>query len=254
MRIAYFERISYKCAVTESNPLKKQTMKTLFKTLGVLIYAGLALTLPASAVLVDYSVDGVAAQQFASPVTPPADAPWGVSGYPGDTVALESYKGTFDLTVGTTTQKLNSLLWSVNYTYGGTATDPNVWNDVSFTLSAGRTLHIGDGTALLDQSGSLTAGWDNDYLGLSEGSTVTLFTQGYQIDITPLAVPASGASNFDGNNPWEQPAQDIYARFVVTEAPGGLVAAPEPGSILALAGLALISCGSPVVSRLRSKK
>ena len=222
-----------------------KTLTILFKKAlhSALILAGFAFALPAYAEVIPYTVDEVAAQQFAGPVTPPADAPWGVTGYPGDTVALQAYTGTFDLTVGTSIQKINSLLWSVNYTYGGTATDANAWSDVAFDLSAVRAI----------QTGSLTSSWDNDYLGLSSGSTVTLLTQGYQIAITALAIPVAGATSFDGSNPWDQPAQDVFAQFVVTEAPGSLVAAPEPSSVLALAGLALISCGSPLVSRLRSK-
>ena len=230
-------------------------MKTVFKkALGFLVIAGLALASPTYAVLVTYTVDGVAAQQFASPTTPPADAAWGVNGYPGDTVELQSYTGTFDLTVGTTIQKINSLLWTVNYTYGGTATDANAWSDVPFTLSAIREIQIGEATATLSQTGSLNAQWDNDYLGFSLGSTVTLYTQGYRIDITPLAVDSTGATNFDGSNPWVQPSQDVYAQFVVTEDSGSIAAAPEPGSIAALVGLILVSCGSPMVSRLRTQK
>ena len=230
-------------------------MKTILKkTLSsVLAIAGFAFASPSYAIVVPYTVDGVASQQFASPVTPPADAPWGVSGYPGDTVGLQSYTGTLNLAIGTTIQKINSLLWTVDYTYGGTATDPNAWSDVQFNLSATRDIHIGAGTATLSQSGLLSASWDNDYLGVAAGSTVSVYNQGYRIDITPLAVESSGATNFDGSNPWVQPAQDMYAQFVVTAA-DSVVAAPEPGSIAALVGLLLFTCGSPMVSRLSSKK
>ena len=71
---------------------------TLKKSLSwFLAVAGLALALPVHATLVSYTVDAVAPQQFAGTVTPPADAPWGVNGYPGDTVALQSYTGIFQL-------------------------------------------------------------------------------------------------------------------------------------------------------------
>ena len=231
-------------------------MKNFIKNIlsGALAIVGLTLALPAQAVLTSYTVDGVAPIQLTAPTTPPADAPWGVNGYPGDTVALQSYTGTFDLTVGTSIQKINSLLWTVDYTYGGTATDANAWSDVSFNLSADRNITIGGQTATLSQTGSLTAAWDNDYLGLAAGSTISLFAQGYQVDITPIAVPITGATSFDGSNPWAQPSQDVYAQFVVSAIPGDLVNAPEPGSIAALAGLVLISCGSPMASRLRAKK
>jgi len=230
-------------------------MKSISKTAlsFVLALAGSTLATPAYAIVVPYTVDGVAPQQFTAPTTPPANAPWGVNGYPGDTVALQSYTGTLDLSLGTSVQKINSLLWTVNYTYGGTATDPNAWSDIQFNLNASREIHIGADTALLSQAGSLSASWDNDYLGLSSGSTVSLFDQGYRIDITPLEIPSSGATSFDGDNPWVQPSQDIFAQFVVTQVPDNMVAAPEPGSIMALLGLALISCGSPILSRLRSK-
>ncbi|MEI8234943.1 MAG: hypothetical protein WCH57_09690 [Verrucomicrobiota bacterium] len=230
-------------------------MKTIFqKTLNsVLALAGLVFASSADATVISYTVDGVAPQQLASSVTPPADAPWGVNGYPGDTVALQSYTGTFDLTVGTTVQKINSLLWTVNYTYGGTATDPNAWSDVLSNINATRQIQIGTSTATLSQLGTLDAAWDNDYLGFSGGSTATLSYQGYQIDITPLAVESAGATNFDGDNPWAQPSQDIYAQFVVSAAPS-MANAPEPGSIAALLGLVALSGGSSVASRLRFKK
>jgi hypothetical protein len=62
----------------------------------------MASVLTASAVMtVTYTVDGVAPQQFAGLVTPPADAPWGPNGYPGDTVELQAYTGSLDLTPGT---------------------------------------------------------------------------------------------------------------------------------------------------------
>jgi len=230
-------------------------MKNVIKNTlsGLLLVAGFAFALPAQAVLVSYTVDGVAAQQFTAPTPAPADAPWGANGYPGDTVALQSYTGTFDLTLGTSIQKINSLAWIVNYTYGGTATDPNAWSDVSFDFNALRTISIGEGTATLGQAGSLTAAWDNDYLGLNDGAMVSLYDQGYRIDITPLAVPTTGASSFDGNNPWTQPSQDVYAQFTVTADPG-MTSAPEPGSIAALVGLVAFTCGSSTVSRLRSRK
>ena len=230
-------------------------MNTIFKKTWscMLALAGLAFAASAHATLVSYTVDGVAAQQYAGSVTPPADAPWGVNGYPGDTVALQSYTGSFDLTLGTSVQKINSLLWTVNYTYGGTATDPNAWSDVLSSIDATRLIHIGTETATISQFGTLDAAWDNDYLGFSSGSTATLFYQGYQIDITPLAVESAGATNFDGDNPWVQPSQDIYAQFVVSAAPS-TASAPEPGSIAALLGLVALSGGSSVVSRLRSKK
>ncbi|MEI6561721.1 MAG: hypothetical protein WCO68_06520 [Verrucomicrobiota bacterium] len=236
--------------------MKTALTKALASTLAL---AALILASPAQATLVAYTVDAVAPLQLASPIAAPADAPWGANGYPGDTLSLQSYSGGFDLTVGTSIQKINALDWTVNYTYGGTATDPNAWSDVQSAFTLSRQIQIGEGTAILTQTGLLTAGWDNDYLHLNAGSTATLYTQGYRIDITTLATPYGGAGSdggattFDGGNPWTQPSQDLYAQFVVTQD-SGMAAAPEPGSIAALMGLAALSLGSSAVSRMRSKK
>lgn len=219
----------------------------------VLVIASFVWASSSRASLVSYTVDAVAPLQLTAATPAPADAPWGSSGYPGDTVELQSYTGTFDLTLGTSTQKINSLLWLVNYTYGGTATDPNAWSDVSFDLNVARQIHIGTETATLSQTGLLNASWDNDYLGFASGQTVSLDYQGYHIAVTSLELPSTGASNFDGDAPWTQSAQDMYARFVITTS-SDMTSAPEPGSIAALIGLAGFSCSSSIASRLRSKK
>lgn len=225
---------------------------------GILAISGLTLALPAMAVVIPYTVSSVAPQQYASPVIPPADAPWGTDGYPGDTIELQSYSGTFDLSVGTSIQKINTLLWIVNYTYGGTATDPNAWSDVASAISLSRQIQLGTETATLTQTGLLNATWANDYLNLDAGSTITLHVGNYQVDITPLAASYGGegsdggATTFDGGNPWAQPAQDLYAQFVVTES-SVVVATPEPRGIAMLIGLAAISCGGSAVSRFRKK-
>jgi hypothetical protein len=191
----------------------------------------MASLLTASATLVNYSVGGWS-QQFPGPVTPPANAPWGPSGYPGDTVALQTYTGSLDLTPGTYVQKINTLLWTIDYTYAGTATDPDAWSDLLFTPTADRSMTIdGVGPAALSQAGSLNVTWENDFLGLSAGSTVSFMVQGYQVDVTPLALAEVGGS-FDGNNPWVQPDRDVMAQFVVTQV-------PEPTTMIAGALLLL---------------
>jgi len=227
-------------------------MKTALKKTfaGVLALAGFALALPAHAVVVSYTVDAVAPLQLAAADAPPADAVLGPNGYPGDTISLQAYTGTFDLTVGTSIQKINTLDWTVNNTWEGT--DANHW-DVPSTFTLSRQIQIGAGTAILTQTGLLTATWETDYLHLDTGSTATLYTQGYRIDITSLATPDGGSPNLSGDSPWIQPTQDIYAQFTVTEA-SGIAAAPEPGSIAALMGLATLSLGSSAISRVRSKK
>jgi len=218
--------------------------------------AGFAFALPAHAVVVPYTVDAVAPLQLAAPIAAPADSTWGANGYPGDTISIKAYTGAFDLTVGTSVQKINTLDWTVNYTWEGT--EANHW-DVPSTFTLSRQIQIGTGTAILTQTGLLTATWENDYLNLGTGSTATLYTQGYRIDITALGTPYGGAGSdggaiiVDNNNPWVQPAQDIYAQFVVTQD-SGIAAAPEPGGIAALMGLAALSLGSSAVSRIRSQK
>lgn len=94
------------------------------------------------AALVDYTVSGWGPTSYPAPTTPPANAPWGTDGYPVDTLELQTYTGSLDLTPGTYTQKINTLLWSIDYTYGGTATDPNVWSDLSFNVNALRNISL----------------------------------------------------------------------------------------------------------------
>lgn len=217
-------------------------MKTVIgKTVGIAIaLVGLLLGSPAYADSISYTVGGWSGQ-FPGSVTPPAGATWGPTGYPGDTVALEGYTGTLDLTPGTYVQKINTLLWTINYTYAGTETDPDAWSDLSFDLTLARSIQfggLGGPSAQLTQPGLLNVTWDNDFLSVSPGSMVSLLIPGYQIDITPLGLEVGG-SNFEGSNPWVQPNQDIMARFVVTSVP-----VPDAGSTLTLLGLALIGlCG-----------
>jgi len=210
-------------------------MKTVIgKTVGIAIaLVGLLLGSPAHADSISYTVGGWSGQ-FPGSVTPPANAPWGPNGYPGDTVALEGYTGTLDLTPGIYVQKINTLLWTINYTYGGTATDPDAWSNLSFAFDLACDITIGGAPTTLTQGGSLNATWDNDFLSVSPGSMISLLIPGYQIDITPLGLEVGGA-NFEGSNPWVQPNQDIMARFVVTSVP-----VPDAGSTLTLLGLALI--------------
>jgi hypothetical protein len=223
-------------------------MKAVFtKSLGVaLAIAGLAVALPAYANIITYNVGGWT-KQFPAPTAPPANAPWGADGYPGDTVTLQTYTGTLDLTAGTYVQKINTLLWTINYTYGGTATDPDPWSDVFFSPSATRSLTFdGVGPQDLSQGGTLRCTWDNDFLGLSAGSTISFIVQGYQVDITPLALAEVGGSDFSGGNPWVQPSQDVMAQFVVT-------AVPEPTTMIAGA-LLLLPFGASTLRMLRKRQ
>jgi hypothetical protein len=216
----------------------------------------LALMGTAQAVTVGYTVTGVAPEYYPGPYTPPDGAPHLVDGlgYPGDSVGLASYAGTLDLTPGIYTQQINTLLWTVSYTYAGT--DDDWTNDATVDWvqplivvdQLDRYITFDGGTpTLIGQTGSLAINWDNDYLSLLSGSTVSVVVGGYQVDITPLAVAETGASNFDGfpgGTPWVQPSQDVMARFEVTPV-------PEPISMVMLGGL---GAGMAAVRKLRRRK
>jgi hypothetical protein len=197
--------------------------------------------LPARAVPVSYTVDGVGPTSYPNPDLTPTDADvWGADGYPGDTVELQSYTGSFDLVPGTSIQQISTLLWSIDYTYGGT-TEAN-WTDPSFSIDASRNITIGGASGTLDQTGSLLTTWYNDYLSFAAGPTTTLAVGGYTVDITPLALPEAAGSNFSGDNPWPQPSRTMYAQFDVYET--AAVAAPLPAAapllLTALGGLGLM--------------
>jgi hypothetical protein len=204
---------------------------------GIVAAIAVCLALAGPAAAVSYTVSGWGPQQFPASTPPAPRSPWGPNGYPGDTVELQTYTGTLDLTPGTSTQKINTLLWTIDYTYGGTATNPGTWSDLLFIFNVDRNMTIdGVGPETLSQTGSLLCTWENDVLGFSGGSTVTFFVQGYRVDVTPLGLDYVGGSNFDGSNPWVQPSRNVMAQFDVTEAP-----IPEPvtmaGLMMGIGGL-----------------
>jgi len=211
-------------------------LKTVIgKTVGIAIaLVGLLLGSPAYADSISYTVGGWSGQ-FPGSVTPPAGATWGTDGYPGDTVELQTYTGTLTLASGTYYQKINTLLWTIDYTYGGTSVP---WGNMDFTFDALRNMSFNGGpSGAIEQSGQLVSGWENDSLGFSDGSTVSFVVSGYRIDITPLGLAQVDGANFSGDNPWTQPNRDVLAKFEVT-------AVPDAGSTLTLLGLALIGlCG-----------
>jgi hypothetical protein len=224
----------------------------------------LAVALPVRAVLVSYTVDGWGAQNFpgtaadtpapAPPNVPAGDYPsgnyWGPDGYPGDQVAVQSYTGTLNLTPGTTIQQINVLNWTGYYTYAGDGnpSDPNEgWQQLYFNFGTPRSLTIDGQTAPLSQGGLLQCLWDNDYLSVSDGSTVSLYVDGYRVDVTPLGLPAAGAG-WSGSIPdgVPQPDRNIMAQFVVT-------AVPEPTTGLAGA-LLLLPFGASTLRILRRNR
>jgi len=202
-------------------------------TLAAILLAGvLAAAVPVAAATVEYSVGGWGPRQFPAPTIPPADAPWGPNGYPGDAVELQPYTGTLDLTPGTYVQKINTLLWAIDYTYGGTETDPNAWSDVQFAISAPRSMSVGAAEGALDQGASLNCTWENDYLSFATGAVtefvVTVSGLSYAVHVTPVAtgslggvfpppsrVPTPAPQEITCAFPCAQPAQDVMAQFVV---------------------------------------
>jgi hypothetical protein len=221
-------------------------MKT--KTLGIVLVlmAGFGLVGTDAAASVSYTVDGLGPTSFPGTVTPPLTASHILDGlgYPGDTVELQAYTGSLDLTPGTSIQKINTLLWNVAYTYAGSGDPLNPdagWQQLSFNLTAARNMTIdGVGPQSISQSGLLQVNWDNDYLSLSAGPTISFIVQGYEVDVTPLAVPEYGASSFSGDPPWSQPNVDIMARFDITQA-----SVPEPTTFIiwSLLGAIAITVG-----------
>ncbi len=215
-------------------------MKKILMVMAVL--ALLSLSGIAGAVTINYTVDGWGPTQYPGPLTPPADSKWGPNGYPGDTLELQTYTGTLDLTPGSQVLKINTLQWTIDYTYGGS---PEPWPDMFFGIDAPRDIAIGTGTGSLGQTGLLRSNWENDYLTFYNGATTTVFVQGYKIDITPLGFAETGGSDFSGGNPWAQPSINVMARFDVSEAQ-----VPEPMSIM----LGIMGLGSVAgFRRLRRK-
>jgi hypothetical protein len=185
-------------------------------------------------------VSGWGPTQFPGPNTPPEGAPWGVDGYPGDTVELVTYTGTLDLTPGTYNLKINTLLWTIDYTWAD-GNNPNAgeseWENLYFNFDAIRSISFNGGPAgSLGQTGLLESTWYNDYLALNEGATCSFTVQGYRIDVTPLGLSRTGGS-FSGGNPWIQPQRDIMARFDIVPEPPSVALVPNtlnavPGSMV----------------------
>jgi hypothetical protein len=218
-------------------------MRSVLWSLGLaaLVTAALALAGPADAISIAYSIGGTGPMHFPGPIPPPPNAPWGPDGYPGDTVELKPYQGALELVTGSCIQKINTLSWIVDYTYGGTADDPDDWHDLAFDVDGDRSVLLGTEDGALHQTGLLEATWAIDYLSLLEGSTTSFVVQGYTIDVTPLGLPSVGAEFPPGGNPWLQPDRDVYARFDIApaaavETPGfDRVAGTDPLCILSLA-------------------
>lgn len=203
-----------------------------------LFVAAVAVSHTGNAVTVNYSVEGWGPTAFPASTPAPADALWGPNGYPGDTVALEAFNGTLNLTEGSSLLKINTLLWTIDYTYGGTATNPSydVWQELTFQFDLARNLNLGGQIASITQGGTLQCLYTNDFLQLSGGSTTTWLLDGYKIDVTPVGLAAAEGVFPTGQNPWVQAPRDVVARFDVTKV-------PDHGSTLCLLGLAVLALG-----------
>lgn len=200
-------------------------MKKLVIICAVVIFT---LAFPAGAVETSYTVEGWGPTWFPATVTPPVNAPWGIDGYPGDTLEMVTYTGTLDLTPGTYNLKVNTLEWTIDYTYGGTETNPSAWSNLLHNITFIRSISFDGGTSgSLSQTGILENQWENDFLTINEGSTSSFTVGGFRVDVTLLGLNQFGGSNYEGYNPWVQPNQDIKARFDVSA-----VAVPVPGAVI----------------------
>ena len=169
---------------------------------------------------ISFTVLGWGPNQYPASITPPENAPWGIDGYPGDTLEMVAYTGTLDLTPGTYYMKINTLKWTIDYTYGGTTTDPDDWSDVLHNITAIRSISFDGGpSGSLSQTALLENQWENDFLTINEGSTTSFSVGGFYVYVTPLGLVRTGGSNFSGDNPWVQPERDITAQFVITPIP-----------------------------------
>jgi len=209
-------------------------MKTALTTIiAAAAILGLALVSPAAAETVSYTVGGYSGQ-FPGPVNPaPEGAPFGPHGYPGDVVDLQTYTGTLDLVPGRYILKINTLLWTINYTYAGTEDCwdwPDCWPELEFTLNPARSMSVGTTNGDLGQTGLLEVDWDDDYVSFASGSTTTFSVGTHLVHVTPLALDRTSGLNSAlmnqssqeritcNNPPYLHPPIDIYAEFVVEKA------------------------------------
>ncbi len=161
---------------------------------------GFAAAGPAQAISINYTVDGWGPMQFPGPYygTNPGPDPQHPNGYPGDTVELMSFLGTLELTPGSYVQKINTLLWTVDYTWaesGGGGEEK--WEQLLFNIDATRGMYFGNFGELpvsdLNQTGLLEVNYDTDYLSFADGPTTAFLVEGFRVDVTPLGLARVGA-------------------------------------------------------------
>jgi len=178
-------------------------VKLVYKTIAAAAILALALSAPGLAVTVNYTVGGTGPMQYPGPDPVPSGCSCTVpanNAYPGDTVEFSAYAGTLDLTPGVYYQKINSLNWTVDYTWAGRDCAfycGGGWDELYHNVSAARSMTIGSQTLALAQTGVLENGWDDDWLSFSAGSTISFLVQGdpgmwYTVQVTPVAFARTG--------------------------------------------------------------
>ena len=210
-----------------------------------LIGAGAAME-TARAATISYSVAGVAAANSPSPLVAPADSVFGADGYPGDSVGLDAYSGTLDLTPGVQTIALNTLRWTVNPTYYGGETGP--WPEFDFTQNLNRSITLDGVTGGLTQSGSIHSTYFTDTLSVAASTSNSLIVDGYRVTITAQPTAPVDASDWGAQTP-----QTLYATVDISAAPKlptpgapdhSIAAVPEPSTwammILGIGGLGAV--------------
>ena len=194
-------------------------MKRFMIVLCVAAVVGLASATVQAAI--SYTVAGLGPTSYPGPVTPPVGSPHIVDGYgyPGDTVELQTYTGSLNLTPGTYTLQINTLLWGVDWTYNGTATAwdyPANWPDITNTIYADRSITIGTATGSISQSGASKNTWDDDYLSFAAGATTSIYvtdsSELYRVDVTAKSLPVSSVNYFPGGDP----PQEVLPRLPET--------------------------------------
>lgn len=175
----------------------KRALSTVLVLIGALFcFMGVS---PASAATVNYTVDGIASLNFAYVLN---------NGYPSDTVEIQSYTGTLDLTPGTVIQQVNTVAWTVDYSASG-----NSPGTFTAAVPATRDIHFSAVTGTLSQNGTLSVLPSADTLAFALGSTTTLTVNGWLVSITPLAL-----------GPWVRSSlgtatAPLTAEFVISQTP-----------------------------------